>query len=104
MTKASQPLRLEFLGGIRGLAALYVTIFHAWMQIDFTASNGGDKWLVYLTSWMALGREAVAVFIVLSGFCLMLPVARSADGILPGGFKSFFYLLFCIPKIIGMDM
>jgi peptidoglycan/LPS O-acetylase OafA/YrhL len=87
----AQPLRLEFLDGIRGLAALYVTIFHAWMQIDFTASSGGEKWLVYLTSWMALGRESVAVFIVLSGFCLMLPVARSADAILPGGSKGFFY-------------
>ncbi len=91
MNETPQPLRLEFLDGIRGLAALYVTIFHAWMQIDFIGAAGGEKWLVYLTSWMALGREAVAVFIVLSGFCLMLPVTRSTHGILSGGSRGFFY-------------
>jgi peptidoglycan/LPS O-acetylase OafA/YrhL len=32
---------------------------------------------VVATSWLAFGRLAVAVFIVISGYCLMLPVVRS---------------------------
>jgi peptidoglycan/LPS O-acetylase OafA/YrhL len=38
---------------------------------------------------MSFGREAVAVFIVLSGFCLMLPVSRRG-GVLEGGAWVFF--------------
>jgi peptidoglycan/LPS O-acetylase OafA/YrhL len=38
---------------------------------------------------MRFGHFAVNFFIVISGFCLMLPVARSADGKLRGGFKSY---------------
>ena len=35
------------------------------------------------------GHYAIAVFIVLSGYVLMLPVARSADGMLRGGIAGF---------------
>ena len=35
------------------------------------------------------GHYAVAVFIVLSGFCLMLPVTRDPNGRLPGGFAAY---------------
>jgi len=40
------------------------------------------------TSWLAYGQTSVDVFIVLSGFCLMLPVARG-NGLLRGGFWQF---------------
>ena len=43
-----------------------------------------------LTSWLLYGRFAVDVFIVLSGFCLMLPIVRSRDGWLVGGARTFF--------------
>ncbi len=85
--KAQKPrLRLEYLDGLRGLAALYVVFFHIYMEINFRLDGGGlPHWLLRCIGWMAHGHYAVAVFIVLSGYCLMLPVARSADGKLRGG-------------------
>lgn len=82
-------LHLKYLDGLRGLAALYVVIFHliSTQETVHTLSpivTGGLRWLRY-------GHFAVDLFIVLSGFCLMLPVARSDDGRLPGGMGRFFY-------------
>jgi peptidoglycan/LPS O-acetylase OafA/YrhL len=41
------------------------------------------------TQWLGLGHANVDVFMVLSGFCLMLPVVRG-DGTLRGGTRAFF--------------
>jgi peptidoglycan/LPS O-acetylase OafA/YrhL len=38
---------------------------------------------------LTYGHFSVAMFIVLSGYCLMLPVARSTDGRLAGGFWGY---------------
>jgi peptidoglycan/LPS O-acetylase OafA/YrhL len=43
-----------------------------------------------LTRLLSLGPDAVGVFIVLSGFCLMLPVVRAGDWSLRGGVTGFF--------------
>jgi peptidoglycan/LPS O-acetylase OafA/YrhL len=86
-------LRLEFLDGLRGLAALYVVAHHAYMQ----SLTFNDKWMPeaplapQFTRWIMFGHQAVAVFIILSGFCLMLPVARSKDGTLRGGFRAYIW-------------
>jgi peptidoglycan/LPS O-acetylase OafA/YrhL len=87
MDKAGEPrLRLDYLDGLRALAALYVVLFHCWLELTFHGSTDKLPDHVYrLTTWMAHGRYSVAVFIVLSGYCLMLPVARSADARLRGG-------------------
>jgi len=80
---------LLFLDGIRGLAALYVVALHILMQIDRTyspASLGGA--FLRNTQWLHYGQVSVDIFIVLSGFCLMLPVARG-NGYLRGGFRQF---------------
>ena len=78
--------RFEFLDGLRGLAALEVVLAHAKMVM--TWNNVGTKlpgaWQV-ATMWMDWAHYAVGIFIVLSGFCLMLPVVRRADGELPDG-------------------
>ncbi len=79
-------LHLEFLDGLRGLSALCVVIFHAWVTARF---HGLPAPLENATLWMASGRSAVAVFIVLSGYCLMLPVVRSAEGSLRGGIAAY---------------
>ena len=93
MTTAAAPrehrrIRLEYLDGLRGLSALYVTVFHAWLC--WTMSGGYSALAYYSSVWISFGRQAVAVFIVLSGYCLMLPVIRAADQSLPGGALEYF--------------
>ncbi len=77
---------LAYLDGLRGLAALYVVVFHIWGyhqgQMNALATR--------LVTPFGFGPYAVGVFIVLSGFCLMLPVARSEDGLIRGGARRFF--------------
>jgi peptidoglycan/LPS O-acetylase OafA/YrhL len=87
-TGSTQPrVRLEFLDGLRGLAALYVVFFHVYHPLaDDVLRDGALRWAMV---WAAAGRYAVAVFIVLSGFVLMLPVTRSSNGALNGGLSGF---------------
>jgi len=76
-------VRLEYLDGLRGLAALYVVMYHA---SDPTWAGGTlPHRLAACLRLLVYGHFAVAVFIVLSGYCLMLPVARAADRQLRGG-------------------
>jgi peptidoglycan/LPS O-acetylase OafA/YrhL len=81
----SSKLRLSYLDGLRALAALYVVLFHAVM--GFAADQPGPFRLLRLL--FGFGHEAVAIFIVLSGYCLMLPVTRSVNGQLNGGFRGY---------------
>ncbi|HEY1536830.1 MAG TPA: acyltransferase [Polyangiaceae bacterium] len=81
-----EALRLEYLDGLRAVASLYVVLFHA--GVGF---NSGPLTGVAHLFWHTLvfGHDAVAIFIVLSGYCLMLPVAR-AEGQLVRGLQSYF--------------
>jgi peptidoglycan/LPS O-acetylase OafA/YrhL len=84
----STKIRLDYLDGMRGLAALYVVWFH--IYLDAINTKSGIVQLPYLLHsiievFMSHGASSVAIFIVLSGYCLMLPVARSSDGKLRGG-------------------
>ena len=88
--------RVGFVDGLRGIAALYVVVAHALainMPVTATASGGiygtGSLWdrALYLVADASIvfSRYGVVLFIVLSGCSLMLPIARSEDGRLPGG-------------------
>lgn len=65
--------RLQYLDGLRALAAVYVVMFHA--VLGFAGFQLTGRWRLFRGA-MAFGHEAVAVFIVLSGYCLMLPVVH----------------------------
>jgi peptidoglycan/LPS O-acetylase OafA/YrhL len=81
---------LPYLDGVRALAALYVMIHHAWAEIWPIYSDRRPTGLtLWLTHWMYFGGFGVDVFLVLSGFCLALPVALGRAG-LPGTWGDFF--------------
>lgn len=109
--------RLVFVDGLRALAALYVVVHHAWLQIwpvDYGRFPSGP--LAVLTNWMGYGHFAVSVFIVLSGFSLMLPVVhngwtlrggtvgfllRRARRILPPYYLAVAFSLLLIALLVG---
>ena len=68
------------------LTALYVMIYHfiAWVPSTL------PRWITQIQKPVSFGHVAVSVFIVLSGFSLMLPVVASADLRLRGGLRGYF--------------
>ena len=82
-------LHLGWLDGMRGLSAFYIVIFHAYSLATVDHEGGSSESFKWATRGLLYGHYAVAVFIVLSGFCLMLPVARAQDRRLPGGLLGF---------------
>ena len=80
MTHIRSVTRMNFLDGLRALAALYVVAHHVtliywplWKQRPM-APFVWEAALVLM--W---GRFAVSTFIVISGFCLTLPYAQAAQ-------------------------
>lgn len=79
---------LDYLDGLRGLAALYVVVHHAWRILTLsTGLPALSEGVRAALGVFAFGRLSVDVFIVLSGYCLMLPVARSGE--MRGGVVQF---------------
>lgn len=85
MEQQAAKQRLDYLDGLRALAALSVLFAHAL----FTAYDGRGlgEWAARLGRYQ-VSHEAVLLFIVLSGFCLALPIVR-AEGELKGGAWNF---------------
>lgn len=82
-------LRIDYVDGMRALAALIVYVNHAyaqtWNPLYHLEPSGIFK-LAQVS--MVAGHLSVTVFIVLSGFCLTLPVVANG-GELRGGVKLF---------------
>ncbi len=81
-----------YLDGLRGLTALYVVFHHAFA--DFRLHPTGKvipSWLHRLVEFTSFGQAAVCIFIVLSGYCLMMPLVQAKTTYLRGG--VFQYIL-----------
>jgi peptidoglycan/LPS O-acetylase OafA/YrhL len=99
---APAKAHLDYLDTLRGLAAMAVVILHAYQAFGLGAETWGvqstallsgasvDKMITFVYGHV-ISRFAYAVqfFIVLSGYSLMLSVARSADGYVKGGLGSY---------------
>lgn len=85
-------LRLHYLDGIRGLASLYVVIHHAYLQVtgpeeSKVLTERIPELVLISVKWLDYGSFSVTMFILLSGYCLMLPVVST--GILRGGWLEY---------------
>ena len=85
-TNRPPPLRLVFLDGMRALAAWFVVVHHIWIESFPGFPGNAGPWVV---GWMRWGHLAVAVFIVLSGFSLILGPARHGDRAVDGNAEFF---------------
>ena len=85
-TRKQSPttFHLGYLDGLRAISALYVVVHHALAQADGRLDGLGTWKQGGLIALFGYGDHAVELFIVLSGFCLMMPVVRG-DGTIRGG-------------------
>jgi peptidoglycan/LPS O-acetylase OafA/YrhL len=74
---------IAFVDGLRALCAVYVVLGHWWSEYDYNPSLH-LHWFGVIVD----GQFAVDVFIVISGFCLMMPVIKNSR--LREGFFGFF--------------
>jgi len=85
-TPKPREMRLEHIDGLRALAALYVVVHHMVFYLNDDLPKGI---MGHIGQLFMFGHYAVDIFIVLSGFCLMLPVIRNQSQ-LRGGAWLFF--------------
>lgn len=83
---APARLHLTFIDGMRGCAASYIVFDHALEMSGHQPTTAVQR---FLSELLGQGHSVVTIFIAISGFCLMLPVARSGLK-LAGGARKFF--------------
>ncbi len=95
---AKKAYRLGYLDGIRGLTSLYVCIYHAFVVSAALPSTSDNAILKIFSSlkgqflqaiFFRYGHQAVVIFIIISGYSLMLPVIRAGTKSLPGGIAQY---------------
>jgi peptidoglycan/LPS O-acetylase OafA/YrhL len=86
--KSAPVKHLGYLDGLRALAAIFVVFHHAFLQINFT-DRPQLGFINQFTHVFDYGSYAVGLFITISGFCLMLPVAKG-NGTIRHGTIDFF--------------
>lgn len=74
--------RLDFLDGLRGLAALFIVCHHSYCLVELVGRTPPDG-----AQFLRYGHFVVSLFIMLSGYCLALPLLSS--GGLRGGAWGF---------------
>lgn len=81
MDPADRARHLPVLTGMRGWAALWVLLYHAWGQAGMPPIKLGIwDFNVELTPFLRMGGAGVVVFFVLSGFLLSIPFAEWQAG------------------------
>ena len=79
-------IRIEFLDGIRGASAVFVVVFHAMLFTQYGVQYSNNFIINSIQKFVSIGHISVSIFIVLSGFCLTIPVIKNGlklkDGLL----------------------
>jgi peptidoglycan/LPS O-acetylase OafA/YrhL len=91
MSEPASRVHLGYLDGVRGWASLFVVLHHIWQfAVSQTDMGRPPRWFTVMTvfKW---GPLAVTVFIVLSGYSLMIPVVRTAGATFSDGLGGFFH-------------
>jgi peptidoglycan/LPS O-acetylase OafA/YrhL len=85
-SNAEAQNRLDVIDGMRGVACMYVVLYHVFLlwPVAQHEVDGRMSVLRFLTSFAAYGHIGVDIFLAISGFCLFLPICRAAaaDGAL----------------------
>ncbi len=81
-------IRIDFLDGVRGLSALYVVLYHAQLFTKSGVVLSENRLINFIQRIVSVGDISVAVFIVLSGYCLAIPVVNN-QLYLKGGFARY---------------
>ena len=79
---------MPFVEGIRALSATYVVFHHIWQFAISNPTTPPPSWFKVVNVF-EFGALGVAVFVVVSGYCLMLPVMAQPGEQLPGGVRRF---------------
>jgi len=83
-------IRLPYLDGLRGIAALYVVMCHVYTAIMFGCDGAGASSIsLQFLKLFKYGHYMVDLFIVLSGYVLSIPIVV-ASSTLKGGFWTYF--------------
>jgi peptidoglycan/LPS O-acetylase OafA/YrhL len=83
---ASGPRYPNHIDGLRGVLMTGVLLIHIFYAA--TATTPEMPWYNWTALWFQPGLYTVGLFVVISGYCLMLPAAR-ANGELPGGLGRY---------------
>ncbi len=76
INKISATVHLKYLDGLRGLTAMYVVIHHEALMAPRKGMSSIFKVIFFPFGY---GRYAVDAFIVISGFCLILPIIKNGN-------------------------
>ncbi len=86
-TQRDSTVHLASLDSLRAIAAIYIAVHHAF-QLSGIENKPLPQAIQALVKFFSYGHYSVDLFIVLSGFCLMIPIVRN-HGKLRGTFKQF---------------
>lgn len=89
ITQTQPKARFLYLDSIRALAAIYVVMHHASLQYYKFGDTGLSGFKKYFVKFFSYGHLSVDIFIVLSGFSLMIAVINN-NYVLKGGNMAFF--------------
>lgn len=103
----SRSRRLKSIDALRGIAAIVVVLFHLSRNKTLAPQPGDLSY--YPLYWLKYGYSGVGLFLVISGFCIHLPYARTRPEVAKFQFVPFWkrrlhrlYPPYCAAIFLGL--